>query len=183
MSVNVKQATLRGGFFLSYKYDVNVNNAVNTNSTSSDAVVHDDLRLAFRNLIPFFAHVCEEITDEQLVKNAIENPELHLVKSDDEDEKKPFLKYRVDSFEMGKRKDGEAVILSGLKYLEKGEAVGFSTPLIKFDSDYAFAIQLANSVSHARSEVFEYMQGKQAETNDSIVGLFEGEEDPDDDGI
>jgi len=183
MSVTIKSATLKGGMFLSYKYVANVNNAINTTGTASDAVVHEDLKHAFRNLIPFFAHISEEIIDDNLVESAIEDPEEHLVKSEDEDEARPFLKYRVDSFSMGAKKDGECVTLTGTKYLNSGDAIGWETPLIKFDGDYRFSSQLYDAITLLRSEVFEYSQGKQAAVSDGIAGLWDGEEEDQEDDI
>jgi len=182
MSVTIKSATLKGGMFLSYKYVANINNAINTTGTASDAVVHEDLKQAFRNLIPFFAHISEEIIDEDLVRSAIEDPEEHLVRSEDEDDTKPFLKYRVDSFSMGAKKDGECVVISGTKYLNSGDAIGWETPLIKFDGDYKFSNQLYDAITLLRSEVFEYSQGKQAAVSDGIAGLWDedGQEEEDD---
>lgn len=178
MNVKVKQATITSGMFLSYKYDVTISDVTNTNGTKSDAVIHDDLKDSFRNLIPFFAHICEEIVNENEVLQAIEHPEVHLIKVD-QDDVKPFLKYRVTSFTIAGKKDGEGVTLDGVKYLDNGNSVGFSTPFTKFDGDYKFAPRLLDAIEVAKNEVFEYMQGKQAPKSQQL-GVFDGVPDDDD---
>jgi hypothetical protein len=163
MSVTIKKASIYSGLFLKYSYTMWVNDVKNTNSTSSDAPIHNDLRVAFRNLIPFFAHICEEILDENLVRAAIEDPETHLQKNEDdpEDTVYPLLKYQVKGFTID-GKDGDAVTLIGEKWLASGDYVPFATPSIRFDSDYKFSGDLNSAVELVKSEVFEYMQGKQA---------------------
>ena len=182
MNVRVKQATLKSGLFLSYKYVVNINGTVNSNSTASDAVIHDDLKNAFRNLIPFFAHISDEIKDSELISEAIADPAAYLEKTEDEDKNKanPFLKYKVGAFQVDVKRNGEMVTLSGTKHLESGDIVGWDTPAVRFDGDYLYIDLLSTAIEHIKNEVFEYMQGKQAPVADQTIGLFEGDDDEDD---
>lgn len=179
MHVKVKSATIKSGLFLSYKYDLTGNDVTNANSTSSDAPIHDDLRAAFRNLTPFFAHRTEEITNDDLVQEAIDNPEAHLVRDEDlpEDAVQPFLKYKVTGFTIGGKQDGEGVIIHGYKILADGNPVAFNTPFTKYDSDYKFASDLFEAIEKCKYEVNEYMQGKQAPNNQlSVLGNLEDTE-------
>lgn len=164
MNILVKKASLRSGIMLNYSYFMTDGDVKNSISISSDAPVHDDLKNAFRNMIPFFAHVCEEITKEKLVKAAIEDPEEHLEKKEDDPEGKeyPFLKYRVNGYELGGKDDGESIRLSGEKWLDSGDWISFTTPSMRLDSDYKFVAELTSAVDVLKNEVYAYMQGKQA---------------------
>lgn len=178
MNITVKKASIKSGIFLSYSYQVIIDDVTNTNNTSSDAPIHNDLRNAFTNLIPFFAHICEEINDIELVTDAINNPELHLIKKEDEDDEEkeyPFLKYLVNGFTIGGKGDTEGVTLSGNKRLDSGDIVNFNTPFMRFDSDYIFSSDLYSAVEILKKEVFDYMQGKQAPRSQAF-GLFDNDE-------
>lgn len=174
MSLTVKKAEIFSSLFLKFSYerqDLDVKNIV---STQSDAPIHDDLRNAFRSLIPHFAFVCEMVTDEKLVGKALENISDYI--GDKDSVVKPdFLKFRVYGFSISKT--GEGVILSGSKSLENGNEISFSTPMIKFDSDYKFTAQLEDTVELLKEEVMEYMSGKQAPK--AQMEMFSDEEDLD----
>lgn len=172
MNVVVKKAEIRSGLFLSYEYDQKDTDVNNTIKTQSDAPIHDDLRDAFRALTPHFVFVCEEIKDEALVQAAIDTPEDYFGFRD-EIKHEDFISYRVFGFTLSKNEEG--IVISGAKQLAIGSEIAFTTPRVKFDSDYKFSSALLQSVEVLKSEVLEYMSGKQAEK--SQLALFGGEEE------
>lgn len=180
MNIIVKKASVKSGIFLSYSYFMTEGDVKNKIATTSDAPIHDDLKNAFRNMIPFFAHVCEEITNEKLIKAAIQDPEEHLQRKEDDEEDKvyPLLKYTVVGFEIGGKDESEGIIMTGYKWLDRGDEVAFSSPLVRFDSDYKFVAELTEAAETLKKEVFEYMQGKQAPRQNQFK-LF-GEESEED---
>ncbi len=160
MQITIKKAEIRGSIFLSYEFeqtDVNVKNNI---KTSSDAPIHDDLRTAFRKLIPHFAFICEEITDQEAIKMAILNHEHYLGDKDKSPDER-FFKYRVFGFSLKDNKGLQLLELKGAKRLENNEEISFSTFEIDIDDpDYVFHTNLVNAIEELKEEVLAYMQGK-----------------------
>lgn len=162
MNVTIKKASLRGSLFLNYDFEQTDADVKNTIKTSSDAPIHDDLRNAFRALIPHFAYICEEVKDEALTQKAIENPEMYLhdreLAPDD-----TFFKFRVGEFSLEEKKGFEYLTLFGCKSLATFQEVCFSSPKIDMeDTNYPFATELKEAIEVCKVEVLAYMQGKQA---------------------
>lgn len=170
MHITIKKASIKNSLFLAYEYDQSVNNTKNIIKTSSDAPIHDDLRNAFSSLVPHFALICEEI-EEKTAQKAIENPDEVL------EEENPLLKYKVSGFSIGGTGDGEGVTISGSKRLENGSIVNFNTPFLKFEEakEYQFMEELVNAIDNLKSEVYEYLEGKQAPSKQ--LGMFEEDEE------
>lgn len=162
MKIVIKKAAIKGSLFLSYEFeqqDVDVNNLI---KTSSDAPIHDDLRVAFRKLIPHFAFICEEITDEKLVKKAIKNPDSYLIDIDTAPSD-VFFKFRVSAFSIVEKDGDETVFINGSKRLETNKEISFSTPGISLhDDDYPLVSELNEAIEELKEEVLAYMQGKSA---------------------
>lgn len=162
MNITIKKASVRGSLFLSYDFEQQDADVKNLIKTSSDAPIHDDLRNAFRALIPHFAFICEEVKDEVLTRVAIDKPEIYL----HERELAPddtFFKFRVGEFSIEEKKGFEYVTLFGCKSLATLQEVCFSSPRIDLDdSSYPFRKELASAIEVLKSEVLAYMQGKQA---------------------
>jgi len=180
MEVLIKKAAIRGSLFLSYEFDqkeIGINNSI---KTSSDQPIHEDLRIAFRKLIPHFAFICEEIKDEKLVKKAIESPKDYLMDRESSKDES-FFKYSVYQFAITDKKDaGEYISISGSKQLESLEEIVFTTPSISLiDADYKFIEELNESIDELKKEVLAYMQGKQAPKTQ--LEMFGSEEDDFDD--
>ena len=162
MNITIKKASIRGSLFLNYEFeqtDLGVKNNIKTNS---DAPIHDDLRNAFRTLIPHYAFICEEIKNKSLVTKALKEPELYLldreVAPDDS-----FFKYRVYGFNIKENKGFESVEISGSKQLDNHEEISFSTYDVDLaDSEYPFLSELNDAIEHLKGEVLAYMQGKSA---------------------
>lgn len=162
MQITIKKAAIRGSLFLSYDFEQSDLGVKNNIKTNSDAPIHDDLRAAFRTLIPHYAFICEEIKNKSLVAKAIKDSELYLldkeVAPDDS-----FFKYRVYGFSIKDNKGALSLELSGSKQLENLEEISFSTYDVDLtDSEYPFLSELNNAINHLKDEVLAYMQGKAA---------------------
>jgi len=169
MNITIKKASIKNSLFLAYEYDQSVNGTKNIIKTSSDAPIHDDLRNAFSALNPHFALICEEVS-ENIVEHAIEHPDAILA------EDNPLRKYKVSGFSIGGTGDGEGVTISGSKTLESGNVVSFNTPFLKFEDahHYKFMQELVEAIDELKSEVYEYLEGKQAPAKQ--MAMFEEEE-------
>lgn len=162
MNINIKKASIRGSLFLNYEFEQSDLGVKNNIKTSSDAPIHDDLRMAFRSLIPHFAFVCEEIKNEALVKKAIKDPEAYLSDRESAPDDS-FFKYRIFGFSVRDNKGQELLEISGAKQLENREEISFSTYDIDLgDNEYPFVSELNIVVETLKEEVLAYMQGKSA---------------------
>lgn len=175
MQIAIKRAAIKGSMFLSYDFeqtDVDVKNNI---KTSSDAPIHDDLRNAFRKLIPHFVFICEEITNQKLIEKALANAELYLENQDTAPDTSLF-KYRVTEFKLIEKDGDDKVIISGSKRLLTNKEISFSTPAKSlFDDDYKFRQELNDDIEHIKNEVLAYMQGKTAPK--AQLEMFEEEEE------
>ncbi len=180
MNITIKKASIRSGMFLNYEFeqrDVDVNNTI---KTQSDAPIHEDLAKAFRMLIPHFAFVAEEITEE-LATKAIEDPETYLFQLLENAPEPKLYNFHVHEFSVIDKKGLNFVSISGSKTLTSKDVIYFSTPSIDLDSltDYKFVNALANLVDTLRDEIKLYMEGKQAPKRQ--LEMFNEEEE--DEGI
>lgn len=162
MEILIKKAGITSGLFLSYEFEQTDSNVKNINKTKSDLPIHDDLRRAFRALIPHFVFICEEIKDETIIENAINNYDDYLL--DQETSKHPeFFKYYVSDFTITGKGDAEKLKISGSKSLESFESISWTAPEILLDSTkYKFVESLKESVAVLKREVLAYMEGKHA---------------------
>jgi len=174
MEILIKKAGIVSSLFLSYEFEQTDSNVKNINKTRSDLPIHDDLRKAFRQLIPHFVFICEEITDETLIEKAINNYEDYL--EDKETSLFPtFFKYYVSDFEIKGKGDAEKLKISGSKGLESFETISFTAPEIILDSTkYKFVEDLKETVELLKSEIIAYMEGKHAPKQQTE--MFAGEE-------
>lgn len=169
MNITIKKASIKNSLFLAFEYDQSVNATKNIIKTSSDAPIHDDLRNAYRYLIPHFAFICEEINESQC-EELIENPDKEI------NEDSAIYGYRVSGFSISGSGDTEGVVLSGSKKLKTGMVVNFNTPFIKFDSDYDFMDDFLSRIENLRSEVYEYLEGKQAPSKQAEMKFDDDDE-------
>jgi hypothetical protein len=174
MEILIKKAGITSGLFLSYEFEQTDSNVKNINKTKSDLPIHDDLRRAFRALIPHFVFICEEITDEGLIAKAIDNYEEYL--EDIETSLHPeFFKYYVSDFTLAGKGDNIKLRISGAKSLESFENISFTAPEIILDSTkYKFVEALKDAVEVLKHEVIAYMEGKHAPK--AQLEMFAGEE-------
>jgi hypothetical protein len=175
MNIVIKKAAIRNSIFLTYEFDQHDADVKNGIKTSSDAPIHDDLKAAFRALIPHFAFICEEITNEDLVQDAIERPESYL-EDRENSASLDFFKFYVNEFSIIDKKGLNFVTISGNKQLTDGDVVSFSAPAIDLDGgNYKFMYELKEAVEVLKREVLAYMQGKQAPK--AQLEMFEGDEE------
>lgn len=163
MQVTIKKAAIKGSMFLYYEFEQKDGDIKNTIKTTSDAPIHEDLRNAFRNLIPHYAFICEEVKSKSLVKKAIQDPETYLLDKESAPDE-TFFKYRVFEFSLKEKKGGEEVLtIAGGKLLESRDEIYFTTPDVNtIDSEYEFLAELNESIATLVDEVLAYMQGKTA---------------------
>ena len=175
MNIVIKKAGIISSLFLGYEFeqkDIDVNNTI---TTKSDAPIHEDLRNAFRALIPHFAYITEEVTDVDLVERAIETPESY-VQDREHSSSEVFFKFYVAEFSINNKKGLNMVTLSGNKQLESGDVVSFTAPAIDLDGGkYPFKSQLSELIETLKEEVLAYMQGKQAPKTQ--MEMFSSEEE------
>lgn len=162
MQIVIKKATIKGNLFLSYSFDQIDSDVKNRINTSSDAPIHDDLKNAFRKLIPHFAYMSEEIKDEKLIEKAIKNPDAFLFNRDEAKEE-TFFKFKCHQFEINEKDGYEKIIISGAKQLETLNEIYFSVPPVGLGDDaYQYHQDLQKVVEELKNEVAAYMQGKTA---------------------
>ena len=174
MEITVKNAKIKKVLFLQYGYDHFVNNTKVSNSSSSDAPIHDDLREAFESLTPHFAFICEEIS-ESTCRTAINDFKKGIIQDAETD---PLRKYDVSGFTLGK--DSEGVTISGSKALDSRKSININTPFVEFDDhEYPFLQELIEAIDILKSEVYEYIEGKRAPMKHQTIDMFENKDDED----
>jgi hypothetical protein len=156
MSTTITSAKIKNKLFLAYGYTERAGDIENKITTASDAPIHIDLQNAFNRLTTHFAFICEEIS-EDLARTSISNFDTDIDLSEN-----PLKKFKVNGFTIGGSGDSEGVVISGNKSLESGKVVNFNTPFIKWEDDYLFSSELTDAMDILKSEVYEYLEGKQA---------------------
>lgn len=172
MSTTITTAKIKNRMFLAYGYTEREGDTENKITTSSDAPIHPDLKDAFLKLTPHFAFICEEIT-EDVARIAITTGFIK-----DPEQEHPLNRFDVGGFTIGGLGDSEGVTISGSKWLKSGKSVNFNTPFVKWGDDYAFSDELILAVDLLKSEVYEYLGGKQAEKLQTVM-TFLSEDDQD----
>lgn len=166
MTIEIKKAKIKNRLFLAYEYTATENGTENKISTSSDAPIHDDLQSVFNAFIPHFALITEEVKIDDKIRDSITGATEGNILPETLD------KYSVTGITVAGSDDSEGVVISGYKELESGKVVNFNTPFQMFsDEDYEFTSELYECVENWKSEVMEYMNGKQAKRNQ--VGTFD----------
>lgn len=167
MNITIKQASIKSDLFLSYEYDEYVNKSKSNIKKNSDAAIHEDLRNAFKSLIPHFAFISDEISEDQC-RTRIKSINAELSEED------PLNNYKVSGFNLGKNQEGLTIF--GSKKLKSAEYISFSTPFMKTYDDYPFKDELLEAVDTLKSEVYEYLEGKQAPSK-QVEAKFPEEEE------
>lgn len=153
--ITIKKAKIQKGIFLSYSYNLKERDVENKIDASSDAPIHVDLRNAFKKLIPHFALILEEISQEVAETAMFQEIEY-------EEDQDPLEKYFVTGIAISGTIDSEGVVISGSKMLKSGDVVSFPTPFMKWDDKYVFMSELTELIEELKQEVLEYLDGKQA---------------------
>jgi hypothetical protein len=177
MTIKIIKASL-SGIFLHYEFEQKEPEVVNIIKAKSDMVVHEDLLMAFKNFIPHFVYITEQVTDENLIQLAIESPELYLTNREEAPDESLF-NYRVSTIEHITKKGLNRIVIHGARCINNGyDEIYFKTPEIDLDDNkYKFVNALIEATDRWEVEVKAYMEGKQApksqldmfEESDSII--------------
>lgn len=167
--MKINKAKIKNKLFLYYEYSLMAGDVNYDIKTSSDAPIHDDLRNAFRNLIPHFAFLCEEIGEYKMM-------EFIDGKSSPEDEF--YIKYSVNQFSIGGSGDSEGITLSGNKRVGTG-VVNFNTPFLRYSDEYEYMNEFIAAIETAKDEVRLYIDGKHAPKaqQEMVFDDFDSEEE------
>lgn len=173
MNIIIKKAAIRNSIFLYAEYDVRDLEVNSGNKSNFDAPIHEDLREAFRNLIPHLAFLCDQVENEELVREAIKNPENYL-KDRESSVTEEFFKYYVNELTIDNKKN--IVVISGNRLLTDGDVLQLNAPPIFFQSSkYIFIEELKENIELIKKEVVAYLEGKHAEK--SQLEMFSSEEE------
>ena len=87
------------------------------------------------------------------------------------------MKYKVHGFAISGQGDSEGVTIAGTKRLKSGQYLSLDTPFLKFEDfqDYAFMAELREAIDNLKSEVYEYLEGKQAPAKQQVMELEDDE--------
>jgi hypothetical protein len=158
MQIEIKKAQITGRMFLSWEYDEVSGNRKTNLKAKSDAPIHEDLREAIKALTPHFVMLTEMKKKPELAK------ELDLKTVSES-----LLKlYNVKGFTIEEVKGITFITLTGTKILSNGKSINFETPRTDRGTDedaYEFFDKLMELVESCQEEILDYMDGKQAESN------------------
>lgn len=183
-NIEINSAKLKGSgvTHCEYSYEQKTESAHEAIGVSSDAPVHDDMRLAFRALVPHLAFICEEVDNSNELIEIMDRYNGLIEDGADTVLMTRLAKYKVTSFKCTGTGDTAGIILSGQKKLITDKIVNLNTPNLKWDDDYQFSQELYAAIERCKTEVLHYMEGKQApEVQGSLFGevadaVYENEE-------
>ncbi|MFA6058923.1 MAG: hypothetical protein WC756_12045 [Taibaiella sp.] len=159
-SVEIKKAKIVNKDFCKFSYDESTeNNGFQEVDVSSGNIIHDDMRIAFRQLAPHLAFICDEVDDSTDLGKAMDSMEklneslaIH----------KTLQKYRVTGMTITGSQDSQGVIITGVKKLKTEKIVVFNTPIVKWTDEYQYSSELRIAIEKVKAEVLEYHDGKKA---------------------
>lgn len=126
----------------------------------SDAIAHEDLRLAFRSLRIHLAKLCD--LREAFGLDFDEYEQTQMIKEKPKDFLDALSDIEVSGFSISGGDDGEGVTLTGTKRIGNKVLV-LNSPFTKFDDvDYIHSDSLQMYVLYVADEVKEYLNGKAA---------------------
>lgn len=160
----------------------------------SDKPIHDDLKKAFKQLIPHYILICQQEDFEKheiFLRNIIDDIGNLVFWPGDEfkkigindinpEEDKPnamIQNYTVHAFTVEGDGENEGVVLHGTRILEGGrlDSISFSSPVVKWsESKYEHLHEFRIAVEECQEEVLAYYNGKCAPPRQK--DLFEDEE-------
>ncbi len=113
-------------------------------SVKSQFPVHNDLKKAFRNLVPHL-----------LLINELKSDKLKDLK------KQELLDYDVHILHIKSKDSGDGIILSGTKRLSNHKVISLNTPYTLLDDeDYQYNTELSADITLVINEAKEYLKGK-----------------------
>lgn len=142
--IDIKKAKIDKEYHLSVDYSEQTSEGVINHNVNGAAAVHDDLRLAMKELVPHIANLCEQYNNEG--EPDIEN-----------------IVCRGITITDGKN---AGYILTGVRELSTGKKITLNTPLLSADTDeevYEQIDNLRDQVISVGAEVRKYLfEGKKA---------------------
>ena len=129
------------------------------NVPKQDTPVHKDLVQAFKNLIPHFMLICQQVPENEEITNAIQEG-MSLEPIDDENS--IFFPYEVHHFKISGSGENEGVYIEGTRLLGRGGILKLSSPKEKWSGDYKYAYELTEAIQNLKDETYEYSKGKRA---------------------
>lgn len=180
MHIEITKVEISSRIFLKWEYEEQNGDRKTKFKANCDAPIHDDLNSAVQALLPHYVLLTEMRRRNPEIVKAIDLKDIpeELLK-----------KYRVRGVTIDENKGDTKYKISGSKILANGKTVNFETPGTtrgNDDNEYEFWDKLEQQVERVKEEVMEYMQGKQAASNQ--VSMFDEEDfdpttDEDEDGV
>ena len=159
------------GDYCEYAYGERTEKGSQSVNVASEAIVHDDMRKAFRQLVPHLAFICDYIPLSNSLEKAVDE-----ISNLEEDDKlyEELTRFKVSAFKMVGSGDGTGVVIIGQRKLLNGSTISVATPAIKWEDDYEYINELRIAVDRCQSEIVLYSDGKKAP--DVQAELFDDEE-------
>jgi hypothetical protein len=160
-SIQIIGAALKDDF-CNYDYELLTGpTAGDTLNRSGNHIVHNDLKNAFKKLIPHLAVVCEQVSKEEITD--IEA----IADFDDKVHQEGSLEHKIShyfitSFTSVSSGENESVVLKGSRRLSDGDFIDLKTPKIRLHGEYQFVNELIVAIDDIKHEVELYMTGKSA---------------------
>jgi len=174
-SVEVFSGKLKGST-CEFSYYETTEAGHNIINASCDAIVHDDLRNAFSQLVPHLAFMCDEVEDNKYLEKAMDD--IAAIAFDSKIGEK-LNKFEVTSFKLNGLGASETVVISGRKKLKTGKYVFLNTPPIKWEDEYQYINELRTAIEICKSEIIQYQDGKTApDLQGNLFDDFGGNEMP-----
>lgn len=170
-NMEIKGADIKSDMFLNVNYDVTDIGRKTKRTDKCDAPIHDDLRNAFNMLIPHYLLLTEAKKKTDVVKDIDLEKEVpeHLLKM-----------FKITGFSIEDKNGEMAIKISGHRKLKNGKQVAFSTPNTTRgtkEDGYEFFDKLVDRIDELKEEVFEYIQGKQAERAQKSIDFGDDADD------
>lgn len=144
-------------------------------NASCDGIAHDDLRNAFKQLVPHLAFMCDEVEDGKYLEKAMDD--ISMIAFDSKIGEK-LNKFDVTSFKLSGSGASESVVITGRKKLKSGKSVYLNTPAIKWEDEYQYINELRKAVETCKSEIVQYQDGKTApDLQGDLFGDFDKQEE------
>ena len=199
--IRIISGEIKNGLFLKYSFKKKLVDAKDrifndTMNGKSDKPIHEDLKKAFKQLIPHYILICKQEdhdSKEEFFQHIIEDMENiyqwpgsdfkkiseDRINKENDDPNSMIANYRVPMFLIEGYEEEEGVVLNGTRTLSKRDGVdsiSFPSPFIKWsDSKYPYIHELRIAVEECQKEVLAYYNGKCAPPR-QLEMQFEDEE-------
>tara|TARA_R110002012_G_scaffold190633_1_gene358223 strand:- start:31282 stop:31920 length:639 start_codon:yes stop_codon:yes gene_type:complete len=171
MEIHINSAEIRSRLFLKWTYEKHEPGRKDNLSASSDAPIHEDLHNAFQSLLPHLLLLTEQKNKPEVVKQMDLNLELP------ED---IMNKFKVTGFSTDEKNGEVYVKITGIRHLNTGKNLALTMPSTgrgSKENEYEFYDKMIEAVDRIKSEVVQFMDGKQSERAQPEIGF--GDDDVD----